>query len=275
MKAVQILRLSDPATPLQDALPAALVAELGRRGLPPSTPSAEAVRAELAHVLWTEVDKEQLPDEMELWQRRAQEAAADVRRLVELLRAGKPLLLFPEGRPSPDGAVGPLRRGLDLLLRRGAPHEIVPLGISFDPLTEGRPRACLVAGAPFAPPEGGERAVLGELRRAMPLTCGPLVSFELLRAAEEGRVSVPPAQLDAALASAVEAARAERRHIDPPLRAEPARRARLGDCLRALSRRGVIDVASERRFVLDPGRLRGDQAVRRGAVEYESTQLAA
>ncbi len=54
---------------------------------------------------------------------------AALRRAEELLRAGHPVMVFPEGRRSPDGRLLPAEPGIAMLaLRTGAP--VLPMGVN-------------------------------------------------------------------------------------------------------------------------------------------------
>lgn len=276
-RAVQAVR-ADPSRPLGDALPADLVERIVERaaaaGLPEPLIAGDADRPELADLLWTEVEQDELPGVTELWQRRSQDAVADLRRLVEVVRAGEPLLLFPEGRPSPDGTIGPLRKGVGLLVRRGAPKALLPIAIAYDPFTLRRPRACLAVGAPFPPAERDvEEQILAALRRLTPLTCGQVVADRILQAAEANETVLQPAALDAELARAVDEARAEGRPFDTALETRAARQARLTECLESLERRDVARARDPRAIVLTPAVL-ADTEVRRAATEYASARAA-
>jgi 1-acyl-sn-glycerol-3-phosphate acyltransferase len=276
MRAVQAIRF-DPAAPLEGALPGALVEAIRQRaeaaGLPAPSTAGDADRPELARLIWSEVDRDDLPDRRDLWQARAQAATGDLRRLIDLHARGEPLLLFPEGRPSTGGAIGPLRRGLGLIVRRSRPRAILPIAVAYDPLTRGRPWAFLTVGEPFPPPRDGvEEAVLEVLRRTMPLTCAQVVADRLLRAAEAGEEAIAPVALDRALATAVDGAAAEGRAVDPSLRSPQARQRRLTDCLLALSGRGLLEPRDPDVLELDTGRLRADATVRRAALEFASAR---
>jgi 1-acyl-sn-glycerol-3-phosphate acyltransferase len=164
-----------------------------------------------------------------LWARRAGQAARDFRVLVDLVRAGRSLLVFPEGRPSPNGEIGPLRRGVAALIRRARPRHLLPVALAYDPLVRGRTRV-LVSFGQFLPPptEDIEQAVLAQLRRTMPLTCGQFVAGELLA----GRT---PSL--AGLADAVAAAREDGRPVDPDLLTGEDRARRLAAALPVAERR--------------------------------------
>jgi hypothetical protein len=138
------------------------------------------------------------------------------------------LVVFPEGRPSPDGEIGPLRRGLSALVRRVQPGWLFPVSLAYDPLVPGRTRVIVTLGPPKAtPPDAVEESVLELLRTGTALTAGQHVAHEL----EHGREPSRPS-----LDEAVEAAQAERRPVDPEL-VDPERRAvRLEQALAEASR---------------------------------------
>jgi 1-acyl-sn-glycerol-3-phosphate acyltransferase len=191
----------------------------------------DALRGEYADLLWRTVSPEEAgSDGLEhLWARRAGQAARDFRVLVDLVRAGRSLLVFPEGRPSPNGEIGPLRRGVAALIRRARPRHLLPVALAYDPLVRGRTRV-LVSFGQFLPPptDDIEQAVLAQLRRTMPLTCGQFVAGELLA----GRT---PSL--AGLADAVAAAREDGRPVDPDLLTGEDRARRLAAALPVAERR--------------------------------------
>ncbi len=205
---------ASPETPVADVAPERLLAPLRERGLADSTLSEDAVRGEYADLLWEPVSRGEGPEAF--WNARATRATGDFRELVGLIRAGKSLLVFPEGRPSPDGEIGPLRRGLDALARRGRPERILPVTLAYDPLVRGRTEVVLAFAETMPPPhEGLENVVLERLKRSMALTSGQFVAHEL----SEGREPHP-----AAFAAEFESSRAIGRPVDPAL-ADPVRRA--------------------------------------------------
>jgi 1-acyl-sn-glycerol-3-phosphate acyltransferase len=274
MKVVQALR-HDPAARLEDKLPTALAATFGgaahAAGLDPPVAAVDVDRAEFAHLLWRDVRLEDLPRQSELWRRRAHEAAGDLRRLVAVIRAGEPLLLFPEGQPSPDGAIGPGRRGLGLLVRRGQPRTLLPLALAYDHLTLGRPRVVVSVGERFTPPTRDvEEVVVERLRATMPLTCGQVVAACLFRATESGEEAVATAVIDRELAAAVEESGASGRAMDPALATTSSRRRRLTECLSALVRSRLLERRDAATLLLDHARLVEHDHVRRAATEYAS-----
>jgi 1-acyl-sn-glycerol-3-phosphate acyltransferase len=221
-----------PEARLDELLPAALVEELRARAdrarLARPALAGGVDRGEYADLLWRSVTAEEtVGTELEtFWGARAVQATADFRTFVDLLRSRRTLVVFPEGRPSPSGDIGPLQRGLSSLVRRGRPVALRPVALAYDPLTSGRTRVFLSIGEPVAPEErDAEAQALALLRRGMPLTCGQVVA-RLARAgcgASEDDVT-----------EAVEAARAERRPFDPELAGGESLRRRLADALAAV-----------------------------------------
>jgi 1-acyl-sn-glycerol-3-phosphate acyltransferase len=217
-----------PEAALEEMLPE-LAEELrtraAERGIPPPERGRDVLRGEYADLLWHGVGPEDTPGRNAFWAGRATRAAGDFRELVELVRGGGTLVVFPEGRPSPAGEIGPLRRGLGALVRRAKPEWFLPVGIAYDPLGRGRTRVFVAIGPRIAPPEEDvEAAALRFLRRSTPLTCGQWVAHERLAGRE------PSA---AGLAEAVTEARKEKRPIDPDLLEERKREARLVEALAA------------------------------------------
>ena len=269
----------DPATPLEGVVPADALACLQRRareqgrGEPRS--AGDVLHGDYADLLWRDFDREALaaPALDAVWSRRREEAVAALRALVDLVRSGEPVLFFPEGRPSPDGAIGPLRQGVELLVRRGRPAWIVPVGLAYDRFTRGRPRACLTIGEPFrTPADDVEGAMLRALRLAVPLTCGQVVCAALVEAAGAGDRAVSLSALASRLAGAVEAASAERRRFEPELQSERVRRDRLDDCVGALVRAGVVEPAGRRSLALEPPAVLAGAQVLATAREHESAR---
>jgi hypothetical protein len=198
----------------------AFAARADALGLAPPVRVADVLRGEFSDLLWRAVTPPDPAAPASFWTRRAAQAAADFRFLVALLQAGGRLLVFPEGRPSPDGEIGPVQRGLGALVRRGRPSALLPIGIAYDPLVRGRTRALVHLDAPVRPPgEDVEQAALALLRRAVPLTAGQIVAA----AAEPDE--------------AVEAAKAEGRAVDPRLEREETRRAAVAEARRQAARR--------------------------------------
>ncbi len=268
-----------PDAPLELLLPPELLEQLGARareaGVRAPRTAVETLHGVFADLLWQYRTSEQLsaPAFEPAWRRRAEESAAAIRRLVELVASGEILLLFPEGRPSPDGAVGPLRKGLGTIVRRGRPEAIVPIAIAYDPLTPYRPRAYVAFGLELVPPAGGvDEALLRALRRATPLTCGQVVARELVRAASTGVERVGAPELDVALADECAAAVAEGRPVDRALLGVPTRRERLSEALAWVVRSGLVTAPDRRSLVLAPERVLADGTVLRIAREHESAR---
>jgi len=222
-----------PEAALAEVLPAEIAAELearaAQRQLALPRRGRDILRGDYADLLWRPVSREDMPGPEEFWGRRAARAAADFRELVELVRGGGSLVVFPEGRPSPDGEIGPLRRGLAALVRRSRPRWFLPIGLAYDPLGAGRTRVFAAVGPRVDVPSADVgAATLALLKRATPLSCGQVVAHELLAG---------NAPSERSLATAVEAACDERRPVDPELLDPERRRARLADAVAAAARK--------------------------------------
>ena len=240
IRSASIARLGEvlatrPDARLEELVPDAILARflarasaVGRRG---PVRTGDVMRGEYADLLWQPVSAgngvlEGLDD---FWGRRAAGAARDFRTLVELVRARRTLLVFPEGRPSPDGEIGPIRPGIGALVRRGKPVAVRPLALAYDPLVRGRPRVHLAVGeAVPQPADETERALLGLLRGTMPLTCGQVVAAALAEGAE-----ADPPGLERRLVEAVAAAEEEGRPVERGLATKEGRRRRLAEALAA------------------------------------------
>ena len=230
-RAVDLLR-DVPDASLADVLPdglaEAFTVRAGERGLPTPVRARDVLRGDYADLLWRVSTADDSSSVDDFWGRRAARAAADFRELVDLIRAGESLVVFPEGQPSQDGEIGPLRRGLGALVRRGRPAWFLPVAVAYDPLGSGRTRAFVSFGSPVEPPSSDvEQATLSLLKRAVPLTCGQFVAHERLA----GRTPEP-----GSLAKAVDEARAQDRPVDPDLVDPERREARLIEALAAAER---------------------------------------
>jgi hypothetical protein len=279
LRLAQALAEVPVATPLAELVPGVALAALSERsrdaGLPEPQTAGDLSRGEFADLLWRGFSREELghPALGPAWRRRAELAAADLRRVVELVRSGEPMLFFPEGRPSTDGGIGPLRPGMRLLVRRGRPETLQPIGIAYDPVTTGRPYAYVAAGvATPAPADDVDGAVLGALCRALPLTVGQVVATALLGAVG-GPERVETSALDELLAAEVATASTERRPADPDFREQARRRERLADALRWTVREGLGRADGRRAVVLDAERVLADERIARLAREYRSARL--
>ena len=149
---------SSPELELAESLPVEIVSDFVTRaeelGLATPRRGADVLRGDYAELLWKTYDRRELNGEalQPAWGHRHAHALDDFRTLVGLVRRGAIVVLFPEGRPSPDGAVGPLQPGLEALIRRARPRWLLPTGISYDPLVRGRTRVTLSFAPAVAAP---------------------------------------------------------------------------------------------------------------------------
>jgi len=217
---VEVAR-DDPAlqlAELPDEAAAALRARAARLRRPQPRTLADVLDGAYIDLLWRTCERAELPGLDGFWGRRQVRARRDLEALVAHVRGGGTLALYPEGRPSQDGTIGPLQRGLALLVRRAEPELLVPGGLAYDPLGRGRTRAYLTLGRPFAPPERDvEPSVLRALRSTLPLTPGQLAAHAELHGLDAAQIDldVRPAEprLRELLPDAVAAARAAPRPL--------------------------------------------------------------
>lgn len=281
MRLVQALSGLAPDSRLADSLPGHLLEQLERRSedlaLPRPKTARDVLRGHYADILWRQVDVDVLSSEAfaTVWQRRAAAATADLRGLVELLQAGEPLMVFPEGRPSPDGGVGPVQRGLGALIRRGRPDRVRAFAIGYDDLTVRRSRIYVGAAAPVRlHGRDVEPAVERYLARTLPLTVAQVLAPRLLAAAVAGETTLPPATLLRCLEAEIEAAVAAGRPLDPRLTARTGRLALLDEGLCAAERRGAVRHVSRSEIEPIAGSILGDPLLARYGREHASVAAA-
>lgn len=184
----------DPSLPLE-SLPADAVAAVRARAArlrrPVPERLGELLGGEYLDLLWRRWHhRRELPGLDAFWGRRQALARRDFEALVDHVEAGGSLVLYPEGHPSPDGAIGPLENGLGLLVRRARPDALIPVGLAYDPLTRGRTRAYAAVGEPLpATARDTEVAVLAALRRTMPLTAGQIAAHATVDGLDPRRVA--------------------------------------------------------------------------------------
>ncbi|HZP72501.1 MAG TPA: hypothetical protein VFA97_03885 [Gaiellaceae bacterium] len=189
MRVVELAR-DDPTLPLE-ALPnaAAFALRADSKGWRRPQLVRDVLRSGNADLLWQMVERDEAPEPASAWTQRLADAKRDLERVVGLMRSGESILLSPEGTPSRDGSVGPLQRGVGLLVRRGRPRRVVPIGLAYDPLGRGRMRGHVRIGEPVDPPTRDvEEALHVLLRRTLPHTDGAARAY----AYRHGPAGVPP-----------------------------------------------------------------------------------
>lgn len=274
LKLSQALDGLDAMLPLSDVLTPEVIAQfvqraavVGRR--PPET-VAQARDATFARQLWQDVTIADLdtPIGRGVWRTHVARAAGDLRRLIDLVRCGEPMMVFPEGRVSPAGGIGPVGDVLDLIVRRGAPTAVLPVGIAYDPLRPGRATVAVSVGPPIAAGKGSiGPPALDRLRTATPITVGQIVARELMAVATAGNPVLQTRHLLEALAQVHGLARREGRPFVRGL-SSPGRRARSGaKALHALQARGLVKVLSAGQVRVDLDRVPHDPLLSRLAAE--------
>lgn len=234
MLAVDLLRWN-PDAELEVLLPDDLAARFRLRALelgkPPPRAASDVLNGAYADLLWWVVHSDAAAGEQmeRAFADRATAARHDFRRFVDIVRSGGVVLISPEGRSSPDGALQQLKPGAGALVRLAHPRAVVPLGIAYDTLVRGRPWAYVAVGAAVQPPRRGvDEALRNLLARTVPLVVGQVVADALLRRERDG--------LADRLAREVEAAEASGRPFDPLLKAPAERAARIRVALDAAER---------------------------------------
>lgn len=235
MRLVEVLR-ADPGLVLDGQLPAELRTALARRaaehGRPAPERAQDVLHAAYADLLWTPVEHDRVARPGEHWREHLRAAVRDFRDLAQTLAAGGIVVIYPEGALSADGRIGPLKSGLASLARRGRARWVQPVAISYDPLAGSRPRVYVSIAPRIAPVPGRLTSDVSDaLRRAMPMTAGQIVAWQLFRGGT---------QLDAIAADWIARARADGRPIDPALLG-PGRQAALRGARRAALRLGESD----------------------------------
>ncbi len=274
LKLSQALGGIDPDVSLADVLAPRILAELAHRASvvgrrPPGT-VAQARDAAFAHELWQDVTADGLCGTLggEVWRAHVARAAGDLRRLIDLVRTGEPLLVFPEGRVSPDGGIGPVGDVLNLIVRRGAPASILPIGIAYDPLRRGRTTVAITIGAPVAASTGPIVPVmLDRLRRITPITVGQVVAREVTSIAACGGVAVASRRLHEALSETHHRARREGRPIVRGLGSQGRRARSVSSALHVMQARGLATCERDGTTRIDPDAVLADTLVRRLAQE--------
>ena len=279
MKLVQALAMIEAQTPIEEALSDEIIESMLARAaeLAKSRPTVvgDLQQADYVDLLWRDVVAADLPSEpfREAWARRAAAATGDLRTVMDVIRSGEALLLFPEGRPSPDGALGPLQRGMGAILRRCKPQRLRVFGLAYDPLTMGRTNVVLTVRSTNSQPTGSDEPdLLPDLARAIALTSGQVVSAALLAAASRGRLDMAPTELTAKLADAVAESEEANRTIDPILQERDTARKALGDAVWALECRGLISVQGPRKLGLNLEAITRDPVIGRLAAEHAAVR---
>ena len=274
LKLGQALRGLDAKLPLADVVTSDVIDRFAQRasalGRTPPDTVGKARAASFAQELWQDVGVDDLDTLIGrgVWRAHVARAAGDLRRLIDLVRRGEPMVLFPEGRVSPEGGIGPVGAVLELMVRRGAPTAVLPVGIAYDPLRRGRATVAISVGPPIAASEGPIGSLtLDALRHATPITVGQIVARELTAVAASANPTLATAHLLETLAHTHDLARREGRPFVRGL-GSPARRARAGaKALHALQARGLVQVLGAGQVRVDPDRVRRDPLLSRLAAE--------
>lgn len=198
---------------------------------------------------------------------------AQLEHFSHLLDDGATLVLAPEGRVSPDGRIGGFRAGLQELLNRPhIPPRVLPVGVTYDAMTNSRPRVFVGIGPELCGlRELGRREinarVAAAIRHQLTVTCSQLASRYLLLMRINGHNRITRADADDYVAR--EAARYVRQdcHADPGLLAADTRRVRLEHYLASCVKHGILQRSGKRSYRLK------DAARKSGPGLYESGSI--
>lgn len=268
LKLEQVVADLPAGTPVESFMGPRLLGLFPRTGTAVPRTVADIRDARHARVLWEDVREDDLVGALggEVWRGHIARAAGDVRRLVGMVRDGRPMLLFPEGRVSPDGAIGPIGDLLDLVARRGHPRVVVPLGVAYDPLTRGRTAVAVGVGAPVRyGDEPIQVAAATALRRSVPVTCGQVLARYVTSIGPSGVSTAADAERLADEVARV--AIAQGRPVVQGLASPVRRREAVREGLATLARRGCIVRDSGAEIRIDTRRVRDDDVVQRLATE--------
>jgi 1-acyl-sn-glycerol-3-phosphate acyltransferase len=204
---------------LPSELTAALRARAKRLGRPEPRTAADILDGAYADLLWEGVDRDATADADDIWREHLRAAVADFGRLTSTLRDGGAIVVFPEGEPSQDGAIGPVLPGLASLARRGRARSVQPIAMAYDELVYGRAKAYVsIAPVLMSIEKAKTENVTRALRAATPLTAGQL-------AATTAATGGGPRELAGLASEQVALARAQGRPVEPGLDGEQRARA--------------------------------------------------
>lgn len=204
-------------------------------------------------------------------------------RLSRLLDDGATLILEPEGAVSFDGRLSRLRGALHSLLNRTrARPRVLPIGITYDSMTEDRKSVFVNIGEEMSALQGLGRAetdtrVATAIRRCMTVTCSQLASDYLWTVRRNGGRELSRADLDDYVTQAAARFAAARTPVDERLLHEPSRSRCLGGYLACCLRRGILTARSARRYHMSAAccEAKPDASRAEGIVGYMCNELAA
>lgn len=121
---------------------------------------------------------------------------------TRLLEEGQTLLLEPEGTVSVDGRFARLRAGLHALLNRPAmPPRVLPVGITYDFITDNPKRVLVSVGKEMRNLQGlsrkeTDKRVAAAIQGQLCITCSQLASDLLFQVRNRGDASITGSEID-------------------------------------------------------------------------------
>ena len=199
--------------------------------------------------------------------------------VVARLNDGSPVHLVPEGGVSPHGGRTRVREALHRFLAVSDPRTaVLPLGISHDDLTTGRPRAFLAVGEELSELEGVERRereerVIRAIRARTTVTVSQIAAARILELGSAGS-PVTPDGLEAHVRSEAERLGARGAPLDPLLTDPGARPARVTAFLRFGERHGLLRPEADGYRILAGRLAKPDPWRPEGRVPYAANEYA-
>lgn len=233
--------------PLHTLLTPEWAARLAGTGLPPGITLAGALHPRYRTALARDVPPEAFQPHLRqrLALAAARRAQGHLRALVEELEVGNVVVLAPEGNLSPDGRLQRFRSGLVRLLKAAPGTEVVPVGITYDVLAPGRPRAFLRIGAPLSGlSERPRRDIVHTVRRHLAglntVTLAQLLGWVLLEELDPRVAALDRAELARRVGRRAAALAAEGYALDRQLLEPSAFERAFAALLRAARGRGLV-----------------------------------
>lgn len=176
--------------------------------------------------------------------------------LTHRINEGATLLLEPEGVVSVDGRFARLRGALHALLNRPqSTPRVLPVGITYDAMSEGRERIFVNIGPELTGLRGltrrvSDARVSDAIRAQLTVTCSQIASQLLLEAGNNDRCSVTDHDLESYVSHQATWYASHGYHVDRRLLTVEGRKARLSGYVASCLRQGILLPDGDRQYTL-------------------------
>lgn len=202
---------------------------------------------------------------------------------TRLLERGVTLVLEPEGVVSVDGRFARLRAALHALVNRpGTTPRVLPMGVTYDCMTDGRQRIFVNIGPEISNLRGMSRRetderVAGAIRAQLTVTCSQLASQFLFTARGGGECVVTDSELDAYVHQEANRYARQGCHVDQRLLTASQRRRRLKGYIASCVRQGILLRSGNQRYYVSKAAEDANSGLSRpgGIIGYMSNELSA